>query len=52
MVVTAGAWVNRIVGGIGLALNVTPTRETVAYFEARTTHPVPTLSEWRPDEDE
>lgn len=50
VVVTAGAWVNRIVGGIGLALNVTPTRETVAYFEARTTHPVPTLSEWRPDE--
>ena len=32
-VVTAGAWVSRVVAGLGIVLRVVPTRETVAYFD-------------------
>jgi glycine/D-amino acid oxidase-like deaminating enzyme len=50
VVVTAGPWVDRIVGAVGLVLDVTPVRETVAYFRPRVADDVPTLSEWRLEE--
>jgi sarcosine oxidase len=50
VVVTAGAWVSRVVGPLGLEPNVVPVRETVAYFRPRVPHHPPPLSEWRPDD--
>jgi sarcosine oxidase len=45
VVVTAGAWVARLVGPLGMELPVTPTRETVAYFGVR--NGFPTVIDWR-----
>lgn len=47
VVVTAGAWVNRVISGLGINLNVAPVRETVAYFETAIAYPAPTLSQFR-----
>ncbi|HWC14676.1 MAG TPA: FAD-dependent oxidoreductase [Actinomycetota bacterium] len=43
-VVTAGGWAKELLASAGIALAVTPTRETVAYF--RTQQTFPTLVEW------
>ncbi|MGH2734546.1 MAG: FAD-dependent oxidoreductase [Actinomycetota bacterium] len=44
-VVTAGAWAKSLLGGAGVELDVTPTRETVTYFRVDGPTP-PTLVEW------
>jgi sarcosine oxidase len=45
VVVTAGAWVSRLLEPLGISPPVTPTRETVAYFPAPTG--LPTIIDWR-----
>ncbi len=44
VVVTAGAWVRKLLGPLGIDVPVRPTRETVAYFRIQETPP--TLVEW------
>jgi sarcosine oxidase len=44
-VVTAGAWVNRVLAESGIELDVRVTRETVAYFRSDAPTP-PSLCEW------
>jgi sarcosine oxidase len=44
-VITAGAWVNRVLADSGIELDVRVTRETVAYFRSGGPTP-PTLVEW------
>src|SRR5919199_3642492 len=46
VVVTAGAWVNRLLEPLGRALPVVVTRETVAYFPLRADG-LPTVIDWR-----
>jgi sarcosine oxidase len=46
VVVTAGAWVNRLLEPLGRALPVVVTRETVAYFPLRADG-LPTVVDWR-----
>ena len=50
VVVTAGAWVTRVLAPLGLAPNVVAVRETVAHFRLRAGRDSPPLSEWRPEE--
>jgi sarcosine oxidase len=50
IVVTAGAWVTRVLAPLNLRPNVVAVRETVAYFRPRFARHSPTLSEWRPEE--
>jgi sarcosine oxidase len=50
VVVTAGAWMSRIVRPLGLQPIVAPARETVAYFQPRAQPHAPPLSDWRPQE--
>ena len=45
-VVTAGGWVNELVGSIGEPLPVEVTRQTVAYFEMDPGISFPTLVDW------
>jgi sarcosine oxidase len=45
VVVTAGAWVSRLLEPLGISPPVTPTRETVAYFPAPPG--LPTIIDWR-----
>ena len=47
IVVTAGAWVSRLVEPLGIRLPVTPTRESVAYFSIATDREYPTVIDWR-----
>jgi monomeric sarcosine oxidase len=47
VVVTAGAWVSRLVEPLGIRLPVTPTRETVAYFRLTGESHYPTMIDWR-----
>ena len=46
VVVTAGAWVSRLLEPLGIGPPVTPTRETVAYF-AVADDGFPTVIDWR-----
>jgi sarcosine oxidase len=46
VVVTAGAWVNRLLEPLGRALPVVVTRETVAYFSLRADG-LPAVIDWR-----
>jgi sarcosine oxidase len=46
VVVTAGAWVSRLLEPLGIGPPVTPTRETVAYF-ALAEDGLPTIIDWR-----
>jgi sarcosine oxidase len=50
VIVTAGAWVTRILAPLNLRPNVVAVRETVAYFRPRVARHGPPLSEWRPEE--
>jgi sarcosine oxidase len=50
VVVTAGAWVTRVLAPLNLRPNVVAVRETVAYFRPRVARHGPPLSEWRPEE--
>ena len=50
VVVTAGAWVTRVLAPLGLAPNVVAVRETVAHFRLRFGRHSPPLSEWRPED--
>ena len=50
VVVTAGAWVTRVLAPLGLEPKVSPVRETVAYFQPRAARDNPPLSEWWPEE--
>jgi len=43
VVVTAGSWAKELLAGVGIELEVVPTRETVAYFELATDRPIPSL---------
>jgi sarcosine oxidase len=45
-VVTAGGWVNELVGTIGERLPVAVTRQTIAYFEMDPAISFPTLVDW------
>ena len=45
-VVTAGGWVNELIGTIGEPLPVDVTRQTVAYFEMDPAISFPTLVDW------
>ena len=45
LVVTAGAWAQKLLASIGIDLPVRPTRETVSYFHMDTTD-IPTFVEW------
>src|SRR5437879_4025563 len=47
VVVTAGAWVSRLLEPLGISLPVTPTRESVAYFPLPASDRVPTIIDWR-----
>ena len=47
VVVTAGAWVSRLVEPLGIRLPVTPTRETVAYVAVENGDRLPTVIDWR-----
>jgi sarcosine oxidase len=46
VVVAAGAWARRLLAPAGIALPVTPTRESVAYFDLEETLSMPALVEW------
>ncbi len=50
VVVTAGAWVTRVLAPLGLAPNVFAVRETVAHYRLRFGQQCPPLSEWRPED--
>jgi sarcosine oxidase len=50
VVVTAGAWVTRVLAPLGLQPDVVAVRETIAYFRPRVAGPSPPLSEWQPAE--
>jgi sarcosine oxidase len=50
VVVTAGAWVARILAPLGVFPAVAPVRETVAHFRLRDARPSPPLSEWQPEQ--
>jgi sarcosine oxidase len=45
VIVTAGSWARDLLGAIGVDLPVTPTRETVAYYEIGD-GPLPVFIEW------
>jgi sarcosine oxidase len=47
VVVTAGAWVSRLLEPLGIRLPVTPTRETVGYFPWSGDGAHPTVIDWR-----
>src|SRR3989440_3105808 len=47
VVVTAGAWVSRLLEPLGISPPVTPTRESVAYFPLPAPDGVPTIIDWR-----
>ena len=46
-VVTAGGWAPGLLARAGIALDVVPTRETVAYFSLQEDLAVPSLVEWQ-----
>jgi sarcosine oxidase len=46
VVVTAGAWVSRLLEPLGIRPPVTPTRETVAYFPLVSPDGLPTIIDW------
>ena len=47
VVVTAGAWVSRLLEPLGISPPVTPTRESVAYFSLASADGLPTVIDWR-----
>ena len=47
VVVTAGAWVSRLLEPLGISPPVTPSRESVAYFALGTPNGLPTVIDWR-----
>jgi sarcosine oxidase len=47
VVVTAGAWVSRLLEPLGISPPVTPTRESVAYFPVAARNGLPTIIDWR-----
>ena len=47
VVVTAGAWVSRLLEPLGISPSVTPTRESVAYFPLASADGLPTAIDWR-----
>jgi sarcosine oxidase len=47
VVVTAGAWVSRLLEPLGISPPVTPTRESVAYFPLPASDGLPTIIDWR-----
>jgi sarcosine oxidase len=47
VVVTAGAWVSRLLEPLGICPPVTPTRESVAYFPVASPDGLPTIIDWR-----
>jgi sarcosine oxidase len=47
VVVTAGAWVSRLLEPLGIDPPVTPTRESVAYFPLASADGLPTVIDWR-----
>jgi sarcosine oxidase len=47
VVVTAGAWVSRLLEPLGIDPPVTPTRESVAYFPLPARDGLPTIIDWR-----
>jgi sarcosine oxidase len=47
VVVTAGAWVSRLLEPLGINPPVTPTRESVAYFSVAAGNGLPTIIDWR-----
>jgi sarcosine oxidase len=47
VVVTAGAWVARLLEPLGICPPVTPSRESVAYFPLAAQDGVPTVIDWR-----
>jgi len=47
VVVTAGAWVSRLLEPLGISPPVTPTRESVAYFPLAAPDGLPTVIDWR-----
>jgi sarcosine oxidase len=49
VVVTAGSWARPLLGTADIALDVEPTRETVAYFELPTTEISPAVAEFQTD---
>jgi sarcosine oxidase len=49
VVVTAGAWVTKLLSTLGLQPDVVTVRETVAYFRLRDARQTTPLSEWRPE---
>jgi sarcosine oxidase len=49
VVVAAGAWARPLLRTAGIALDVEPTRETVAYFELPTTEIPPAVAEFQTD---
>jgi monomeric sarcosine oxidase len=46
VVVTAGAWVSRLLEPLGIDPPVTPTRESVAYFPVPARNGLPTIIDW------
>jgi monomeric sarcosine oxidase len=46
VVVTAGAWVARLLEPLGISPPVTPTRESVAYFPLAAPDGLPTIIDW------
>ena len=49
VVVAAGAWARPLLEAAAIALDVEPTRETVAYFELATTQTPPAVAEFQTD---
>jgi monomeric sarcosine oxidase len=47
VVVTAGGWVSRLLEPLGIGPPVTPTRESVAYFQLASDDGLPTIIDWR-----
>jgi sarcosine oxidase len=47
VVVTAGAWVSRMLAPLGICPPVTPTRESVAFFPLGSPDGLPTIIDWR-----
>jgi sarcosine oxidase len=47
VIVTAGAWVSRLLEPLGISPPVTPTRESVAYFPLASADGLPTVIDWR-----
>ena len=47
VVVTAGAWVSRLLEPLGISPPVTPSRESVVYFPLASPDGLPTVIDWR-----